>query len=78
MSTFEEALDAWITNPRIREQGITVYCVNPACPALNEALEVTAHEEYGRTTWEPDGCPDCGQPLEEEPTEVNDERSGTD
>lgn len=73
MSNFEEALDAWITNPGRREQEIIVYCVNPACPAVNEPYMATAHEEYGHTTWEPDGCPDCGQPFEEEPMEVDDD-----
>lgn len=73
MSYFEEALDSWITNPGSRSQEITVYCVNPACVSLNEPLRVLAHEEFGRVTWQPDGCPDCGQPLEEEQLEVEDE-----
>lgn len=70
MSYFEEAVDAWITNPGTRDQAITLYCVNEACPALNERVDGLAHTEYGATTYEPDGCPDCGQPLEEEPLEV--------
>lgn len=70
MSEFETALDAWITNPDTSDQGITLYCVNEACPAVNEAIRARAHTEYGATTYEPDGCPDCGKPLEEEPLEV--------
>jgi hypothetical protein len=71
--TFEEAIDSWITNPGTHVAYITVYCTNLACPALNEPVEVVATQEYGATTWNPDGCPDCGLPLEEEPLEVNDE-----
>ena len=36
----------------------------------NEAIRARAHTEYGATTYDPDGCPDCGKPLEEEPLEV--------
>lgn len=64
--SFEDSLDAWITSPRHNVAYIDAYCVNLRCPALNEAVRVTASTEYGATTWEPDGCPDCGAPLEEE------------
>lgn len=73
MSAFEEALDAWITNPGTRGQEITVYCANESCASFNQPVRVWAQTDYGHTTWEPDGCPDCGYPLEEEPQEVDDE-----
>jgi len=65
--SFEEALDAWITSPRYSVAHIDAFCVNPRCRSLNDPVPVTAETEYGTTTWEPDGCPDCGAPLEEEP-----------
>jgi len=63
---FSDALDRWITDPMIREERLTVYCVNKECHGYARHHEVVAHSEYGTTTWDPDSCPDCGEDLEEE------------
>lgn len=70
MTDFEAALDSWITNPGTHVQYIDVYCTNLDCLALNKPVNVVVTTEYGISRWEPDGCPDCGLPLEEEPLEV--------
>lgn len=64
--SFEGSLDAYLTNPGSRDQEITVYCHNKDCVDFSEPITVLAHQEYGHTTWHPDGCPSCGQPLEED------------